>query len=187
MNPSNEDTNRGDGTKPSESFDKAEAERIANTLAADAKYQPKGNQTYCSDFVRDFAIQLTGHDVAELEGQAKDQFKRLSTASKDPSGNWTALKVARDPPRAFEEAQRLANDGRLVVVAWSNPKPTKENTGHIAVVVSHEWSDKSTSSKWGGIRVPYIAQAGRRVFASDKLSQGFGRELKNEIEIFVLK
>jgi hypothetical protein len=165
--------------------------RTAKSLAADLKYLPDGKATRCSEFVRDFARKLLGKDVPELEKRAADQFD----AMKD-SERWRALKFQDHPGAVFREAQALANQGSLVVVAWKNPHPTPTDSGHVAVVVPFEGKDKDLhpSSTWE-MKVPYIAQAGSKlsrrdnqaVFSYLPLSEGFGADKKDEMEIFVLR
>lgn len=168
-------------------FDSNSLTKVAQKLAAESKYKPTDGQTFCSDFVRDFARELTANEIVELKGRAGQQFDQLKKASESDDGAWRSLSVQTDPARAFKEAQELANEGRLVIVAYKNPSPTQTNSGHIAVVVKHEWNDESLSTKWGRVRVPFIAQAGNDVSSSKKLSEGFSADLKDEIEIFVLK
>jgi hypothetical protein len=165
--------------------------KTAKSLAADPKYLPVGARTRCSEFVRDFSRSLLGRDVPELQGKASDQFRNLSESS-----NWKSLKFQDKPQAAFREAQALANQGNVVVVVWKNPNPTATNTGHIAVVVPFQGKDKDLhpSSEWE-MKVPFIAQAGARlqrqrneaVFSYLPLSEGFGADKKDDMEIFVLR
>ena len=70
------------------------------------------------------------------------------------------------PGAAFKNAQDLANDGKLVIVAWKNPHPTDTDSGHVAVVVPPRQEDgglfDATKLKWK-MKVPFIAQAGEKV------------------------
>jgi hypothetical protein len=163
--------------------------KTAKALAADPKYQPEGARTRCSQFVRDFARTLLGRDLPELQGQASDQFDKMKE-----SPNWKSLKFQDKPQGAFREAQDLANQGNLVVVVWKNPHPTATNSGHIAIVVPLRGKDRDLhpSTEWE-MKVPYIAQAGAKlprrndeaVFSYLPLSEGFGADKKDEMEIFV--
>lgn len=160
--------------------------RAAQELAVDdiKDYAPHGKETQCSKFVRDFSDIVVGGDVPELVGQVADQAAALGE-----SADWQALPYDEDKQSAFGQAQAFANEGRLVVVVWKNPKPTPGNTGHIAVVVPNApsaTSDDGTewSEKWG-LRVPYIAQAGTVVSPKMKLSYGFGPDKKDTLQIFV--
>lgn len=161
----------------------------ASQLAIDNEneYAAQGKVTQCSKFVRDFGTAVVGQEVPELAGQVKDQAKALAE-----SADWRALPYAQNPQSAFREAQSLANEGRLVVVAWVNPAPTATDTGHIAAVVPNLPSATSQdglveSGKWGKLRVPYIAQAGQTVSDKIALSYGFGADKKSTLQIFVKK
>jgi hypothetical protein len=77
--------------------------------------------------------------------------------------------------KAFQQAQRRANQGDLVIAAWKNPDPGLTNTGHVAAVVPSRGSDAELveSGDWGRLGVPHIAQAGRDVFDYKPLGFGF--------------
>lgn len=165
---------------------------VFDDYAKKGEYEKKGGQTFCSDFVRDVAAKRLGTKVPELEGQAKDQFDKLSSASNDLAGSWKKLHFKAAPEEALTNAQKLANHGRVVVVAWKNPQWQNEphNSGHVAMVVP---GDKLTPSPaWSGMKVPNIAQAGGYLFENGKtvtgsapLSFGFSADKKDEMEIFV--
>ena len=78
----------------------------------------------------------------------------------------------------FGKSQELANQGKLVVVAWKN----SSGHGHVAVVVPSEVME--TSRDWGG-KVPFIAQAGKRVDSSMGFNYGFARTDKNTGEVII--
>ena len=138
--------------------------------------------------MRDCAKELLGRDVPELRGQASDQSDQLKAAAEDPKSKWWSLGFHDDPSTAFQRAQELADEGKLVVVTWKNPKPTATDSGHVAIVVPRPDNapelPNSTTWKMG---VPYIAQAGAKVFDQDRLSQGFGPTKKSGLEIYVLE
>ena len=166
--------------------------KTAKALATDPKYQPAGGTTRCSEFVRDYARTLLDRDVPELQGRASDQFDRMAESSQ-----WKSLKFQDKSPRGRSARRRRWQDqGNLVVIAWKNPQPTATNSGHVAVVVPLQGGDKDLypSTAWG-VKVPYIAQAGakltrrddRAVFSYLPLSEGFGADKKDGLEIFVLR
>ena len=165
--------------------------KTAKALATDPKYQPAGGTTRCSEFVRDFARTLLGRDVPELQGRASDQFDWMAESSQ-----WKSLKFEDKPQGAFREAQTLADQGNLVVVAWKNPHPTATNSGHVAIVVPLQGNDTDLHPSTGwDMKVPYIAQASakltrrndRAVFSYLPLSEGFGADKKDGLEIYVLR
>jgi hypothetical protein len=153
------------------------------------RYLPSGKTTHCSEFVRDFARELLGRDLPELGGKAGDQYDRLKAAVGSPASKWRSLSFPDDPTAAFRNAQELANEGKLVVIAWKNPRPTKTDSGHVAVVSPSRQDDgglfDATERKWK-MKVPYIAQAGEVVSDYMPLSDGFGPSKKSGMEIFVL-
>lgn len=159
----------------------------AKALAADASYKPEAGTTHCSEFVRDFAKALTGREVPELRGRAGEQFDALKAAAADPSSKWSSLGFQDDPAAAFRRAQELADEGKLVVVAWKNPNATATDSGHVAAVVPRRGDDPALphSGSWK-LGVPYIAQAGATVSDYLRLSQGFGASKKPGLEVFVL-
>ena len=165
--------------------------RIAKKLGDEEKtrYKPDGKKTHCSEFVRDFATDLLGRDVPELDGQAGKQADNLKASAEKPDSKWRSLSFPDDPLAAFQGAQALANEGKLVVVAWKNPHPTGTDTGHIAVVVPSPQDDgglfDATKRKWG-MKVPYIAQAGETVSDRMPLGDGFGPAKKAGMEVYVL-
>ncbi len=160
--------------------------------AKDEKYEKKDGQTFCSDFVRDVATKRVGKPIPELEGQAKDQFDKMMSATNNFSTSWKRLQFQGDPQKAFENAHSLANKGFIVIAGWKNPNWEKEpkNSGHVAFIVPS--SKMATSSAWEGMKVPFIAQAGGYEFENGKtvtsnaqFSYGFGMDKKAGIEIFV--
>ena len=156
----------------------AAAHDLADAADSETKYgQDASGQTHCSEFVRDLVQNLLQQTRADMQGQAKDQYDALTSNTAD----WAALDFSDNQQAVFAQAQQLANEGTLVVVAWKKPLPEAGNTGHIAVVVPGTVEHSAT---WNG-DVPMIAQAGKKnardqadeanksAFAKLKLSWGF--------------
>jgi hypothetical protein len=164
-------------------------DRVAKMLGIEqkARYKADGKKTHCSEFVRDFAKELLGRSVLELEGRAGNQFDRLMAAAALPDSKWKSLSFSDDPALAFKNAQDLANDGKLVIVAWKNPHATATDPGHVAVVVPFRQENGGLvdATKWN-MKVPFIAQAGDKVSDYMPLSVGFGPAKKAATEIYVL-
>jgi hypothetical protein len=166
-------------------------ERIGKKLGVNEKsrYEAVGKKTHCSEFVRDFAKELLGRAIPELDGQAGKQADQLKAAAASPDSKWRSLSFSDDPAVAFKNAQDLANDGKLVIVVWKNPHPTGTDSGHVAVVVPSRQKDgelfDATERKWK-MKVPYIAQAGDTIHDYTPLGEGFGPAKKAAMEIFVL-
>ena len=163
-------------------------EEAAKTLADDEKYKPEQDTTHCSEFVRDYARKLLGRDVPELRGPAGAQADQLKAAAGDPKSKWWSLAFHEDPAAALQRAQELADEGKLVVVAWKNPTPTATDSGHVAVIVPRRGDDAELpySTTWK-LRVPYSAQAGATVSSYQRLSQGFAAAKKSGLELYVLE
>jgi hypothetical protein len=158
-------------------------------VAERKRYEAVGKTTHCSEFVRDFAKELLGRSIPELEGKAGGQCDKLKAAAASPDSKWRSLSFSDDPAAAFKNAQDLANEGKLVIVAWKNPHPTATDSGHIAVVAPSRQEDgglyDATALKWK-MRVPFIAQAGDKVKDYMPLGDGFGPAKKVGIEVYVL-
>jgi hypothetical protein len=138
-------------------------------------YQRDDNGTKCNFFVRDFAKNATGVPIPELTGvKANEMFDKMKA-----SRNWQPQQFQEDSAAAFKTAQEAANQGKLVVVAYKNPK----GHGHVAVVVPND-NGLVKSGTWK-LSVPYIAQAGETVFSKGKLSMGFSPARKKGMEIFI--
>lgn len=149
--------------------------KVAKGLLADQKYKAGDGETHCNEFVKDFVRAAVGRKVPELEnGSANEQAEHLGR-----SDHWKKLS-SESLAAVFDVAQKAANKGGVVVVAWQNPDPGGH--GHIAMIVKGKLDD---SGDWG-MKVPTIAQAGRHNFCSKKLSAGFKREMKESIQVFVL-
>jgi hypothetical protein len=91
--------------------------------------------------------------------------------------------------QAFESAQMLADRGEPVVIAWND---ASGGPGHVAFVVpsAEAFSDEvkmKPSGDWAGMRVPWIAQAGKTVAPQIPMSEGFRSvESVENLAIFVL-
>jgi hypothetical protein len=163
-------------------------EKSAKKLGVEQKalYRANGKWTRCSQFVRDFAKEVRGREVPEL---ARQQFDNLKAAATSRDSKWRSLSFSDDPAAAFQNAQDLANAGKLVIVAWKNPDPTFRQPSHTAVVVPSRLADgrlfDATTQKWG-MKVPFIAQAGETVSDYIPLSDGFSPAKKTGMEIYVL-
>ena len=129
----------------------------------------------------DFAEELMGREVLEL--------RDLKAAATSLDSKWRSLSFSNDPPAAFQNAQDLANTGKLVVVTWRNPDASRYVPNHSAVVVPSRQKDSglfdATKQKWG-MKVPYIAQGNETVSDYMPLSDGFSPDKKAGMEIFVL-
>ena len=134
--------------------------------------------------MKDFAKELLGRRLPELRGLGK-----LKEAAASPESKWRSLSFSDDPAAAFQNAQDLANAGKLVIVAWTNPDPARYYLVRSAVVVPSRQADgglfDATKRNWG-MKVPYIAQAGETVSDYMPLSDGFSPDKKAGMEIYVL-
>jgi hypothetical protein len=174
---------------------------LAKTLVDSKRFDPRGDTTYCNQFVASFAQASYGYNG--FNGLLADQCVDLLRSDKGRKDGWNlvldpnakgdkaAAKLNRNQiAQRLKDAQQRANDGYLVVVAWKDTRPITDKhprpIGHIAVVVPGEMDKSSASGKWW-MRVPWIAQAGSKVFAKDKLSQGFGPNLMGETVIYYRK
>jgi hypothetical protein len=157
-------------------------ERIAKKLGIEQKANYDAERKYARrPFVWDFAEELMGREVLEL--------RDLKAAATSPDSRWRSLSFSNDPAAAFQNAQDLANTGKLVVVAWMSPDSTSHVPRHSAVVVPSRQTDcglfDAKKGKWG-LKVPYIAQAGETVSDYMPLSDGFSPDKKAGMELYVL-
>jgi hypothetical protein len=163
-------------------------EKVATKLGIEqkAQFKPNGKWTRCNMFVEAFAREVRGRSLPELKGH---QFDNLKAAATTLDSKWRSLSFSDDPTAAFQNAQDLANAGKLVIVAWKNPDPARYEPGHTAVVVPSRQEDHglfdATKRQWG-MKVPFIAQAGVTVSDYMPLSDGFSADRKAGMEIFVL-
>ena len=118
------------------------------------KYAPKDGKTYCNVFATLATTELGSKIPQKLANQ---QYDWLQKEGKEDG--WQEVSAA--------EAQKLANEGRIVVASWQNPDPAKH--GHIAVV--RPYADEQFSAEKG----PRITQFGSRnrkdVFASETFAK----------------
>lgn len=125
-------------------------------------YEGSGNHTHCSAFSAAAAKQLGIYLLHPPEhGQlllANAQSKWLESAGAEKEG-W------RRVPR-MEEAQSLANQGKLVVVVFANPDP--HVPGHVAIVRPSEKSVHALEENG-----PQIIQAGTHNHNSTNVRIGF--------------
>jgi hypothetical protein len=163
-------------------------EKAAKKLGIEQKAQYKANGKWarCNMFVGAFAREVRGRSLPELKGHQLDNLKAAATS---PGSKWRSLSFSDDPAAAFQNAQDLANEGKLVIVAWKHPDPDSYYLRHSAVVVPSRQEDgglfDATKRKWG-MKVPFIAQAGETVSDYMPLSDGFSPDKKAGMEIFVL-
>ena len=108
-----------------ETISRGSLEKFAKKLGVEQKahYKKEGKYTRCSQFVRAFAKELRGRILPELRGFASHQLDNLKAAATSPDSKWRSLSFSDDPAAAFQNAQDLANAGKLVIVAWKNPDP----------------------------------------------------------------
>jgi hypothetical protein len=127
-----------------------------------ADYEGPGNHSHCSAFAAAAAKRLGVYLLRPPEhGQlllANAQAEWLSSAAARKSG-WQSVADMR-------EAQRLANQGNLVLVLFQNP--SKHVPGHIAIVRPSEKSLKALREDG-----PRIIQAGNHNHASTNVRIGF--------------
>ena len=120
------------------------------------KYAPKDSKTYCNVFAT-LATEELGSKIPQK--LANHQQEWLLKEGKDEG--WQEVSA--------EEAQKLANQGRIVVASWKNPDPAKH--GHIAVV--RPYADHAFSAEKG----PRITQFGARNKKDVYATETFGKKL----------
>jgi hypothetical protein len=125
-------------------------------------YEGPGNHTHCSAFSAAAAKRLNIYLLRPPEhGQsllANAQSKWLETAAAEQEG-WQ--RVSR-----MQQAQSLANQGKLVVVVYANPDP--HVPGHVAIVRPSEKSAHALEDNG-----PEIIQAGTHNHNSTNVRIGF--------------
>lgn len=162
-------------------------ENLASELLSKPQYPAQGAETHCSLFLRDFSQAWAGKPLPELEGRASQQIAHMQKLSNQPESGWHALSL-KD---GFEPAILAAYQGKLVVVAYLNPKPTATNSGHVALIMPeppYQGASKTYSGKPGwNMKLPYLAQAGpqNRTGATIKFSDAFNPTMKPQLQIFV--
>ena len=177
---------------------------IAEQLKATGKYEPKNGATYCNWFARDFAKELLGKRLPELDGQANEQLTKMIA-----SPDWEKAILVYDSgtpgknglqPMTAKELQERQDNGALIFYCWKHPEwslelPREQRQklhGHIAIGMPLKAGDRlALDEAWGTKEapapVPMTAQSGSRVFPYGKLSQGFGTRRKDDILIFIYK
>ncbi len=165
-------------------------EQISQALADhvnEEKYGADGGMTKCNLFVRDVAESLLQQFRPELHGMANEQFDHLNSSS-----DWLSQSVAPDITAALKNAHDDANSGQLVIIVYKNPDSNWR--GHIAIITPSPAMEPSID--WE-MPVPFVGQAGPKnprsvqgeedvsVFASLKLSYGFGADTASNMAIFV--
>jgi hypothetical protein len=138
---------------------KSVAWKTGKPLENQGEYR-KGN-THCSAFVAAACLKLDIYILRPPEHTSK----LLANAQAD----WLANKGAEKgwkPVKTAIDAQRLANQGNMVVAVFQEPNP--ERSGHIAIIRPSEKPDAK-------IRVegPQIVQAGATNANSTTLVEGF--------------
>jgi hypothetical protein len=155
-----------------------------NYGATDYPGTPWASGTKCNYFLQDLDQNLQGSLDPSLNGQANDIFSALEKASQGSSPTWTSLGFQEgnieQRQKALTDAVNAANEGKLVVVAYENPK--EGHSGHVAVVMPGTASTKAFGNT---LQVPMIAQAGNYVFSSGPLNAGFGQDKLDDMEVFV--
>jgi hypothetical protein len=125
-------------------------------------YEGPGNHTHCSAFsaavAKRLGIYLLGPPEHGQSLLANAQSKWLESAAAESEG-WR--RVSR-----MQEAQSLANQGRLVVVVYPNPDP--HVPGHVAIVRPSEKSIHALEENG-----PQIIQAGTHNHNSTNVRIGF--------------
>lgn len=177
---------------------------IAEQLKNTGKYEPRNGSTFCNWFARDFAKELLGHPLPELNGQANEQITKM-TASPDWEKAALVYKEGMTGKNNLKgmtakELQELQDKGKFVLYCWRHPEwsmemPRAERVklhGHIAVGMplkpgDHLMLDETWGSKEHPVAVPMTAQSGKYVFPYGKMSKGFGAARKNDILVFIYK
>jgi hypothetical protein len=114
--------------------------------------------THCNAFVAT-ACERLGVFIPILGVGANEQARWL--AKDGASQGW------REVASPFE-AQRLANEGQIVVAAYPSPPPHEAKPGHVALVRPSAKSDAEIQEEG-----PQVVQAGGRNAASTPLKTGF--------------
>jgi len=128
----------------------------------DADYEGPGNHTHCSAFAAAAAKRLGVYLLRPPEhGQAL-----LANAQADWLASQAAAKAEWHSVPAMQQAQRLANEGSLVLVLY--PNPDKHVPGHIAIVRPSEKTAKILEENG-----PEIIQAGEHNHNRSNVKTGF--------------
>jgi hypothetical protein len=120
------------------------------------KYAPKDGKTYCN-FYASLATAELGHKVPQKLANIQNAW----LLNEGKAAGWKEVTA--------EEAQKQANEGKIVVASWKNPDPAKH--GHIAVV--RPYADKPFEKEKG----PRITQFGAKNLKEAFCSDTFGKRL----------
>jgi hypothetical protein len=127
-----------------------------------ADYEGPGNHTHCSAFAAAAAKRLGVYLLRPPEhGQAL-----LANAQADWLASAAAAKAGWRSVATMQQAQRLANEGSLVLVLY--PNPDKRVPGHIAIVRPSQKSAKALDENG-----PEVIQAGEHNHARTNVKTGF--------------
>jgi hypothetical protein len=127
-----------------------------------ADYEGPGNHTHCSAFAAAVAKHLGIYLLRPPEhGQAL-----LSNAQADWLATRGAVKAGWRSVATMQQAQRLANEGSLILVLY--PNPDRHVPGHIAIVRPSEKSVKMLDENG-----PEIIQAGEHNHNRTNVKTGF--------------
>lgn len=153
---------------------------VVDTLKAGSskRYKPKNSLTYCNVFAHDFAF-LMGAFVPRVWWDAKAIAVYEKTGlfpDADYGGNVFEMKanqihdwfatwghkfgwshVGGVDPAALSEGQKMANDGRVVIVVGDTGRATP---GHITAVVPETEGVKAKRNDAGDVTAPNQSQAG---------------------------
>jgi hypothetical protein len=127
-----------------------------------ADYEGPGNHTHCSAFAAAAAKRLGVYLLRPPEhGQLL-----LANAQADWLASDAAAKAGWRGVATMQQAQRLANEGSLVLVLY--PNPDKHVPGHIAIVRPSEKSARALDENG-----PEIIQAGEHNHTRTNVNTGF--------------
>jgi len=167
------------------------AQRFAGRLIPELTHGSRRTDNYQANQMFDRFIAQTNimRNVAGDRWKRVEEYGDLQEFGRISSTRW---RTSREGIKArlqyrFDSAQKAANEGRLVIVAWRNTFSSVEgeredehlpDSGHVGIVVPSQTGGLAgPSGHWDGLRMPFIAQAGTSVFAHKGLSYGFGREI----------
>lgn len=150
------------------------AARLAITNRGDY-IVPDSNETRCNLFVSDFVTRYFASDLpSEFSGTANNIFDNLNA-----SPRWESYLAEK---YSLDRAQHAANNGNLAIIAYKNTV----DQGHVAIVVPSRNAGGAMeySGNWG-MKVPFIAQAGRDIFEYKKMSWGFASNKRSGMKVFI--
>jgi hypothetical protein len=159
--------------------------KTVQSMVESKKYEADENGTKCSHFVADYAKELYDYDgfhQQNSDGTTKPIAANAIIKKMQDGDEWE--KLYDDPEwldskkpllqAAFNKAAQYAGDGDLVIVGFKSGDPD-EQSDHVAIV--QNGATEGGSITWinagiDGLEFPRIAQAGKEVFASKKLTFG---------------